>query len=247
MSRLLTEDEETDLRVAIDDLAGVVDTLTMFLDGLKTTIASAMSQVQGIVDDFAGDAASLTAEVHEVTILADQAAGMIQRAGSEASDALTALDSLLDVADESASPMFAIADQIEEAATAIREDVEAFVDDWFSTQRELFDEGVLELGAALNDALVEPVADALEDVFSSLTDATNEAVAEALQPAADTLAEAVEDLLDEIVTRLTEGDAETQGTNAALQPVIDALRPPVEALIDQVERVTPLASMVGMA
>ncbi|RWM95814.1 MAG: hypothetical protein EOR84_14710 [Mesorhizobium sp.] len=72
-------------------------------------------------------------------------------------------------------------------------------------------------------------------------------MADALQPAADTLAKEVEGLLDEIVARLTDGDAETAGTNAAIQPVIDALRPPVEALIDQVERVTPLASMVGMA
>lgn len=247
MSRLLTVDEEAELASAIDELANDVDALTAFLDGLKATIADARAQVQQIVDGMVGDAESITAEVHNMTILAVQAAEMIERAGSEASDAMAALDSLLDAADESVSPMFAIADQIEEAATEIKEDVQEFVDGWFSEQREKLDEGVLELGAALDDAMVEPIADSLQDTLSVLTDAVDTAVVDALQPTADALAGEVENLLDEIVSRLTEGDAETAGTNAALQPVIDALRPPVEALIDQVERVTPLASMVGMA
>ncbi|MEP9372755.1 hypothetical protein [Mesorhizobium sp. KR1-2] len=247
MSRLLTEDEETELALAIDDLAREVDTLSAFLDGLKTTISSSMTQVQAVFDGFERDAASLTDEVHGMTTLANEAADTIQRAGSEAADALTALNFLLDAAEETASPMFAIADQIEEAATAIREDMEAFVDDWLSSQRDALDAGVLELGSALDEALVEPVAEALDDVLAALTDATDQALAEALQPAADTLTETVEGMLDEIVERLTEGDAETQGVNAAIQPVIDALRQPIEALIDQVERVTPLASMVGMA
>jgi hypothetical protein len=238
--------DERELEAALENLIETVLPLAAVLTSVTGQVEQARARMADVLRQRQSEWQTLSSSVHNLAVSAAASAQAIGLAGTEVIDALESIDDLLDASTDASSPIVDLADTIAETSEAAHDALKDYVETWIGQQRDALDERVLEAGDQLRETLAAPVVDAVDTVFADLSEAARDAVRESLQPVADELATSVEDLLENLVDRLLRGDEETRQENLALRPVIDMLRPPIEALIDQVERVKPLAAMVGM-